>query len=391
MQNRILYAKAVFGDNEKKAVLESLNNSWLAAGVTVEKFEKAIAKLFGKKYALATNSGSSANLLAISSLNLPKGSEVITPACTFATTVAPIIQCGLVPVFVDSVIGRYTIDEEKVEEAITSKTKALMIPQLIGGVANMEKLREIADRHNLYLIDDCCDTLAPYYKNKQLARFSDLTTTSFYGSHIITTMGTGGIVLTDSKELITRLRSLTNWGRVGTDNEDFDERFNYDIDNIPYDAKFIYSNIGYNLKMTEGQAAFGLQQLKRLDGFIAKRFHAHNYLDKFFKDWEKYFYLPHLLDNSGSIWLAYALTIKEDAPFDRYELLRHLDNNGIQVRVLFSGNITRHPAYRSYLQAFDNADTIMQNGFLIGCHQGLSPDDLEYIVQTFREFLAKYE
>lgn len=391
MQSKVLYAKAVFDNKEKDAVVNSLNNSWLAAGKTVEKFEAKIAKLFGKKYALATNSGSSANLLALTALNLPKGSEVITPACTFATTVAPIVQCGLIPVFVDSIIGRYTIDEDQVEKAITPKTRALMIPQLIGGVVDLKKLRIIADKYKLFLIDDCCDTLSPLLGNLPVARFSDVTTTSFYGSHIITTMGTGGMVMTDSIDLITTMRSLTNWGRVGTDNEEFTERFDYQLNNIPYDAKFIYLNIGYNMKMTEAQAAFGLEQLKKLPHFIARRALNHLDLTMYFERYDNWFYLPQLLKNASTPWLAYALTIKDNAPFTRYDLLKHLDSYGIQVRVLFSGNITRHPAYTQYLQAFPNADTIMKSGFLIGCHQGMDEHDAEYIKKVCDKFFSKYE
>lgn len=395
MNKRILYAKAVYGEEEKKAVLTSLDNSWLAAGKTVSLFEKQIASLFNKKYALATNSGSSANLLAITALNLPEGSEVITPACTFATTVAPLIQNRLVPVFIDSVIGRYSINEQLIEGAINNNTKAIMVPQLIGGVANMVKLKELALKYSLYLIDDSCDTLAPEIGGQTAAFYSDITTTSFYGSHIITTMGTGGMVMTDSEEIIERLRSLVNWGRVGTDNEEFSERFNYQLDGIPYDAKFIYSGIGFNMKMTEAQAAFGLEQFKRLPDFLNIRRKNHERLTRYFIRYEDWFYKPWTYPEVRTNWLAYALTIKDQAPFSRYEFLKHLDSNGVQVRVLFSGNITRHPAYANVHYKIGgelkNADKIMKDGFLIGCHHGLTDRDIDYLIEVCEKFLTKYE
>lgn len=395
MVKRIYYAQATFGWKEKYAVVRSLGNTWLAAGKKVREFEKLVAKKHGKKYALATNSGSSANLLAIASLGLPKGSEVITPACTFATTVAPLIQNGLLPVFVDTNIGRYTIDENLVEKAITKKTKAIMVPQLIGSIANMPKLREIANKYELYLIDDSCDTLGALYKGKPLAKFSDITTTSFYGSHIITTMGSGGMVMTDRTEIIQRARSLANWGRVGSDTEAFNKRFNYAIDGIPYDEKFIYDNVGYNVKMIEASAAFGLEQLKRLKKFGENRIHNFKTLHDYFSQYEEMFYLPQFgFDLNGeSIPLAFPLTVKKTAPFKRYEFLKHLDKNGIQIRILFSGNITRHPAYKHIKYrvsgTLKNSDLVMEAGFLIGCHQGLSRSDMNYIKKVCDSFLSR--
>lgn len=396
MNKRILYAKAVYGDAEKQAVFDSLSNSWLAAGPLTAKFETQISDLFRKSHGLATNSGSSANLLAVTALGLPKGSEVITPACTFATTVAPLVQNGLVPVFVDSVIGRYTINEDLVEQAITEKTKLLMIPQLIGGVSDMKRLRDIADKYGLYLIDDSCDTIAPEYDGSPIAIYSDLSTTSFYGSHLITTMGSGGMVMTDNDELITKLRSLANWGRVGTDNEDFHERFDYQLEGIPYDAKFIYSNLGYNVKMTEGQAAFGLEQLKKLKNFVSIRESHMQTLREYFRQYSDWFYLPEVISGGRTTWLALPLTLKPEAPFNRYDLLQWLDSHGVQVRILFSGNITKHPAYQEGVDyrvhgSLENADEIMKSGFLVGAHHGLSIEDMMYLIETFENFLCKQQ
>lgn len=394
IKRRILYAQAVFGEEEKKAVMESMNNMWLASGPLVSEFEKKVAKLFGKKYGIAVNSGSSANLLAIQSLHLPKGSEVITPACTFSTTVSSIVHNNLVPVFVDTVIGRYTINEDLVEKAITPKTKLIMVPQLVGGVCDMPKLRKIAIKYNLKLIDDSCDTLAPYLNGKPVATYSDLTTTSFYGSHIITALGFGGMILTDSEELRDRAFTLRDWGRVGNDKEEFEKRFNFSVDGIPYDAKFLYSELGYNVKMNEAGAAFGLVQLTRLDGFLKKRNENFQQMRAYFSKYEKWFYLPEVLKGVKTNWLAFPLTIKKSAPFTRYDFLKHLESKGIQTRVLFSGNIMRHPVYKNLNVKFSgdlkNADQIMASSLLLGCHQALTKKDIEYVSKSADEFLKKH-
>jgi len=394
ISKKILYAQAVFGEEEKKAVMKSMDNKWLASGPLVKEFEEKVAKLFGKKFGIAVNSGSSANLIAIQSLHLPKGAEVITPACTFSTTVSSIVHNNLVPVFVDCVIGRYTIDEDLVEKAITKKTKIIMVPQLVGGVCDMPRLRKIANKHKLFLVDDSCDTFAPHIYKKTAASYSDLTTTSFYGSHIITALGFGGMVLTDDKKLRDKMVTLRDWGRVGNDKEEFEKRFSFSIDSIPYDAKFLYSELGHNVKMIEAGAAFGLEQLKRLNGFLKKRTYNFNKLKKFFSKYEKWIQVPYLLEGAETNWLAFPLTIRKDAPFTRYDFLKHLESKGIQTRVLFSGNITRHPVYRHVRirisGSLKNADTIMASSFLLGCHQALTDKDIKYITNASEEFFKKY-
>lgn len=393
IKNKVTYAKAVYGKEEKRAVMKSLDNGWLASGPLVAEFERKIAAGFGKKYGVAVNSGSSANLLAIKALNLPKGGEVITPACTFATTVSEIINNNLVPVFVDSVIGRYTINESLIEPAITDKTVAILVPQLIGGICDMKYIRKLARKYKLKVIDDSCDTLFPTLHGKSVASYADVTTTSFYGSHIITACGMGGMIVTDSKEIRDRAICSRDWGRVGNDAEEFGKRFDFKIDNIPYDAKFLYSEFGYNLKMNEAAAAFGLEQLKKLPKFLKIRRDNIKALSKTFGKYKDFFVLPQLLDGAETNWLAYPLTIKRSAPFTRYELLKHLDANGIQVRVLFSGNITRHPLYQKNTDmwravgALDQADYIMANSFLIGCHHGMGMKETDHVAHVVFKFL----
>ena len=656
---KVFYAQAVYGDEEKKAVMDSLDNPWLAHGPKVAEFEEKIAKLFDKRGGLATNSGSSANLLAMSSLDLPPGSEVITPACTFATTVSEIFQNNLIPVFVDAVVGRYTIDEDLVESAISPKTKALMVPHLIGGVVDLVKMRKIADRYGLYLIDDSCfvsgtriltksgekniesirkgdyvltrngysrvleaektgkkrvitrfgitgtpnhpfitkggikrfdnlnvsdiiyiwnqeklcmeegtiidildqnyvsgesttgeamasinqklhsigklglinlekflkgitftikttihlitpqviwnysltpstqastlanqsilqklektflslnrkqrngieakkvedgtvrmvknhgkiekhlgrgarfvrkiinlifligqdivlgyanreaevynlkvegnseyfangvlvhncDTLGATLHGKSVGHYSDISTTSFYGSHIITASGLGGMVCFNDDKLMARAKIMRDWGRAGGDQEDFDERFNFKIDKIPYDSKFLYKECGYNLKINEVSAAFGLVQLSRLEEFAKKRSEAFRRLLRFFGNYKKYFHLPKLIKGAETSWLAFPLTIKKDAPFNRYNFLRHMEEQKIQTRVLFSGNITRHPLYKRVESKYriashlGDSDLIMANGLLLGCHQGMTNENINYLISSADEFL----
>lgn len=397
IKNKVTYAKAVFGTEEKRAVMKSLDNGWLASGPLVAEFERKIAAGFGKKYGIAVNSGSSANLLAIKALNLPKGGEVITPACTFATTVSEIINNGLVPVFVDSVVGRYTINETLIQSAITDKTVAILVPQLIGGVCDMKLIRKIARANKLKVIDDSCDTLFPTLHGKTVASYADVTTTSFYGSHIITACGMGGMIVTDSKEIRDRAICSRDWGRVGNDAEEFGKRFDFKIDNIPYDAKFLYSEFGYNLKMNESSAAFGLEQLKKLPKFLKIRRENIEALNKIFGKYDNYFVLPQLIKGAETNWLAYPLTLKPGSQFTRYDLLKHLDANGIQVRVLFSGNITRHPLYQDNqdmwraVGSLERADYIMAQSFLIGCHHGMGKKETDHIAKVVKEFMDRFD
>lgn len=411
VKKKVLYAKAVYGKEEINAVVKSLENGWLASGVLVKEFEKEVAKRFGKKYGIAVNSGSSATLLAVKAIKDHHrtyfNNKVITPACTFSTTVSAIVLNGLLPCFVDVEVGKYVIDVDKVERIFIDtlgkgfKAKkdqhsitAILVPQLIGGVCDMVRLRELADKYETYIIDDSCDTFAPTLHGRTTASYADISCTSFYGSHIITAMGIGGMIMTDREDIRDKVITLRDWGRIGNDQEDFEKRFDFTVDGIPYDQKFLYSEYGYNLKMNEASAAFGLEQLKKLPQFLKIRKENFDLLYYYFQLWQDYFYLPQLISGAETNWLAFPLTIKRSAPFNRYDLLKYLESKGIQTRVLFSGNITRHPKYRveNFYRRDDYpiSDLIMERGFLLGCHHGMGKEEVEYIINTIKVFIKSY-
>lgn len=366
-----------YGDREIMAVEQCLRDGWLAGfGKYTKEFESRTAAMFGKKHGLFVNSGSSACLLALACLELPSMSEVITPACTFATTVAPILQLSLKPVFCDVMLDCYVPSVEQVIACITPMTRVIMLPNLIGNVpdwAGLRKALQDIDREDIILIEDSADTIVCTLE-------SDISTTSFYSSHIITACGSGGMVMFNSEKMLKRATMYRDWGRIGDNSEDMDERFVYDVDGIQYDFKFLYAVLGYNMKSSEVNAAFGLVQLDRFPEFReTRRLHVERYLENL-RD------VPDLTlpdDSCKSNWLAMPL----QTPY-RLELMRYLEENGIQTRVIFSGNITRHPAYRDYLHPYKNADTIMKNGFLVGCHHGMTTEDVDYVCTKIKEFLV---
>jgi len=370
----------VYGEPEIQAVIECLKKGWLGGqGLTSEKFEQEIAKIFGKKYGVFVNSGSSANLLALASLNLPKGIKVITPACTFNTTAAPIIQLGLEPVFCDVGLNTYVASLWDFAHLITDEVKVIMLPNLVGNKPNWKLIKEYLKhrgRQDIVLIEDSCDTITTTPE-------SDISTTSFYASHIITAGGTGGMVMFNNKYYKKIALKYRDWGRRGGDTEDMDERFNHShIQQIPYDFKFLYEVLGYNMKGSEMEAAFGLEQLNRLKEFQhVRRCNFERYL-KNLKDVEDII-LPD--DGQFSNWLAIPLQIPT---LGRTQLLKYLEDNNIQTRVCFAGNITRHPAYFvKYFEFFKNSDKIMEHGFLLGCHQGMSFDDIDYVCNLIKEYV----
>lgn len=388
----IKYNEPVFGEAEIQAVLGALRKGWLVPGPLTESFEKKVSALFGKRHGLFVNSGSSANLLAFKSLGLKKGMEVITPACTFGTTVNPILEAGLVPVFVDSELGTYQVDVEAVKKAISPKTVALMIPQLVGNLNSMRELSKLARNHKLIFIEDSCDTIGGTFEKKPTGHWSDITTTSFYASHLITSGGAGGMFMTNDKTLLRRAQMLRSWGRsIPFYWEDVERRFNTQVNGVDFDGKFVFSELGYNFIPTEMQAAFGLAQLKKLKTYFRTRQKNFKRLFRFFKTYEHLFYLPRELPGTNTAWLAFPLTLKPDAPFSRKEIVMFLEHHGIQTRPLFTGNILHHPAYRTIphrtVGALNNADYILQNSFLVGLHHGMTDTMVDTMTGIFRQFL----
>ncbi|PJE60049.1 MAG: NarL family transcriptional regulator [Candidatus Portnoybacteria bacterium CG10_big_fil_rev_8_21_14_0_10_44_7] len=396
----IYYTKSVYGQEEIQAVVKALNEDWLGNGKYTVEFEKKVAEIFGKKYGLFVNSGSAANLLAFELLNFPKGSEVITPAMTFGTTIAPIIQKNLTPVLVDSQLGSYNIDLDKVEAAITPKTVAIMMPQIMGNINDMVRIREICDRHKLKLIEDSCDSIGGKFAGKPSGHWADITTTSFYASHNITAGGGGGMIMCNGQKMITRAKVLRDWGRALPEHYEhyegaFEERYNFKLDNIDYDGKFAFLEVGYNMKAVEMQAAFALVQLSRLEAFNKTRKENFEKIYNFFKQYEKFFILPEVLPEAKVYWLSFPVTIRESSGIERKEMLRFLESNHIQTRVLFAGNILRHPAYKDNKYSIrvsgelTGADTVMKNTFLVAAHHGLNDDMIDYLSGKIREFLIQ--
>jgi len=377
-EKKVWYAPYKFesyGEEEIKAVEECLRDGWLGGfGPRSIEFEEKIAKRFGKKYGVFVNSGSSACLLAIAALNLPKGCKIITPACTFSTTLAPIIQLGFKPVFCDVGLTSYVPTVEAIIALIDNEVKAIMVPNLIGNKPDWKTLRselKRIGREDIIVIEDSADTIT--YTEE-----TDVSTTSFYASHVITAGGTGGMVMFNDKKHVDRALQYRDWGRMGDNSEIMDDRFNHSVDGIPYDHKFLYDVLGYNFKCSEMSAAFGLVQLEKFKDFAQiRRNNIKRYLENL-KDIEEII-LPD--DSIEPNWLAIPLQTER-----RLELLTFLENNNIQTRVTFAGNVTRHPIYREYLQPFDNSDTIMKNGFLLGAHHGMNIEDVDYVCDKIKEF-----
>lgn len=381
MQKKVWYAPNKFesyGEEEIKAVEECLRSGWLAGfGPKSVEFEEKVAAFFGKKYGVFVNSGSSACLLALACLQLPKGTKVITPACTFSTTLAPILQLGLDPVFVDVGLDDYVAQVDEVLAAVTDEVKVLMIPNLIGNKPNWKALKEglvAMGREDIILIEDSADTVT-------YTAETDIATTSFYASHVITAGGAGGMVMFNNEKLRNISLQFRDWGRIGDNSEIMSDRFNHSVDGIPYDHKFLYGVLGYNFKSCEMNAAFGLVQLERFKQFEGiRRANVERYIQNLQGVGD--LILPD--DSIKPNWLA--IPLQSDK---RYELLHYLEDNGVQTRVTFAGNVTRHPVYREYLQEFKNSDTIMKNGFLLGAHHGMTIEDVDYVCDKIKEFFAK--
>jgi CDP-6-deoxy-D-xylo-4-hexulose-3-dehydrase len=399
MENiHVPYGCTVHGEEEIAAVTHVLKTS-TQMGKHVREMEERVAKLFDKKYGIMVNSGSSALYLAVEILDLPKGSEVITPALTFATTVAPQIRNGLIPVLIDVEPGTYCINANKVEEMITENTSAMIIPNLIGNLPDWDKLAALAKKYNLKIIEDSADTLGGTINGESSGKHSDISITSFYGSHVINAAGNGGMLCVNTEELRDRAKLLRSWGRSSSlyvESEAIENRFNVKVDGIEYDAKFVFEALGYNLEPSEMGAAFGLVQLDKLDHNISEREKNFNYMMNFFKQYENWFILPKQFPNSRTGWLAFAMTIKDEAPFSRREFQIHMEKSNVQTRTVFTGNVARQPLfktvdYKIHNEGAPHADSVMRGGVLLACHHGLNDAQREHLTASAKVFLDQYK
>jgi CDP-4-dehydro-6-deoxyglucose reductase, E1 len=396
---KIYYGKAIYGKEEIAAVNKVLKNKSLALmdGSSVKDLEAKIAKIFGKKYGLMVNSGSSANLLALASLNFKKGSEVITPSLTFSTTVSPIYQLGLVPHFVGAKENMFLANIDHIIKCINKKTVAILIPNLLGNIPDWKKISQIAKKYNLKVIEDSADTIGYSYNNGNTGKYSDITTNSFYASHIITGAGFGGIACFNDRKIYEKAKLLRGWGRSSAlynESEDINSRFKSKVDGIPYDSKYIFSDIGYNFLPSEISASFALEQLKKLKKNIKTRISNFKYLRTFFSNYPGAFKLPEENKNVKTGWLAYPIVIKEKSKINRKEMQIYLEKKGIQTRTIFTGNILRQPImkkryFKKHKDSNRVSDDVMKNGILIGCHHGLKNEELKFICSTFKEYLSK--
>ena len=394
---KIYYGKAVYNNKEINAVLSVLKNDSLTLidGKKVKELEKTVSKIFGKKYGLMVNSGSSANLLALSSFKFKKGSEVITPNLTFSTTVAPIYQLGLIPHFVGVEENKFIADPKHIEKCINKKTVAIMIPNLLGNIADWKKIHSIAKKYKLKVIEDSADTIGYSINKNHAGKYSDVVTNSFYASHIINGAGTGGIVCFNDYKLYEKAKLLRGWGRSSAtfnESESVNKRFNIKVSGIDYDAKYIFSDLGYNFLPSEISAAFALEQIKKLKDNIKIRNKNFEYLKNFFSKYKNYFKLPE--QNKGVVtpWLAFPLVIRKNKKFNRKQMQIFFERNNIQTRTIFTGNILKQPVmsnrqFKKHPACDSVANDVMKNGILLGCHQGMVKSDLDYICKTFLKFI----
>ncbi|EKF9085980.1 lipopolysaccharide biosynthesis protein RfbH, partial [Vibrio cholerae] len=395
----------VLGAKELQLMVEASLDGWLTTGRFNEQFEKRLAEYIGVPYLLTTTSGSSANLLALTALTSPKlgdrqlkpGDEVITVAAGFPTTVNPTIQNGLVPVFVDVDIPTYQIKSEMIEAAVSEKTKAIMVAHTLGNTFDLTEARRVADKYNLWLIEDCCDALGSTYNGQMVGTFGDIATVSFYPAHHIT-MGEGGAVFMKDKELRKLVESFRDWGRdcycpPGCDNT-CGKRFDQQLGSLPdgYDHKYTYSHLGYNLKITDMQAACGLAQMDRVEDLVQKRKDNYAYLRAGLASCEEFIILPEATENSDPSWFGFPITIRPESGIDRVDLLKFMDQYKIGTRLLFAGNLTRQPYFEHVnyrvIGELTNTDLIMNNTFWIGVYPGLAKEQLDFVIEKFEEFFG---
>ena len=392
---KISYGKNLYDAREIKAVVNQLKKT-TQMGFSVKRFESRISKYFSKKYGLMVNSGSSAIILALKVLDLKKNDEVIVPCLNFGTALSSLINLYLKPILVDIDVETLQININDIEKKITKRTKAIMVPNLIGNIPDWKKINTIAKKYKLKIIEDSADTLGAKIGNFSTGKYSDISITSFYGSHVISCAGNGGMFLTNNKRFYDKAKVLRSWGRLSTlikDSENINKRLNIKLKGIDYDKKFVFSELGYNFEPSEIGAAFGLIQLKKFNIFSKIRNKNFDYHKKFFIKFNDLFITPKVNKNVKTNFLAYPLIIKNTKLVNRKKLQIYLEKNNIQTRPIFSGNILRHPAFnflsgkKNNMNSFSKSDYIMKNGLLIGCHQGLTKKDLDYVHDKINQFI----
>ena len=395
---KIGVAYPCFDHKEVNQALDSLLDVWISQGPKVKQFEKEYAEYIGTKYGLGCNSGSSANLLALTALLkaglLTPGDEVILPAATFTTVMSPILQTGLVPVFVDVEMETYNNDPAAIEKAITDKTKLIMVVHSLGCPCNMEEIMRISEQYNIPVLEDCCEAHGASINGKRVGSFGLISTFSFFVAHNMTT-GEGGMIMTNDENLYDILCSVREFGRL-TKYEENQPRFYYKDKHLKeYDERYVFTNIGYNLRMTDIAASLGIEQLKKLDAFNDKRVEiAQSYTDKL-SIYNKWLILPSVPDGYFNSFYGYPIVIKDGAPFSRKELVNHLEENNIETRAFMAGDLSRQPAYvdTNWKMPFDmpNTKTLLNNAFFIGCHPFVTSNQEEIIINSFNEFMLKVE
>jgi CDP-6-deoxy-D-xylo-4-hexulose-3-dehydrase len=403
-KSRVPYAGRVFDDEEMVAAVDAVLDFWLTLGPQGDAFERELANYVGTSHALVVNSGSSANLIAFAALTSPQldhplrpGDEVITVAAGFPTTVAPILQYGCVPVFLDVNLATANVLADRLEDAVTPKTRAVMIAHTLGNPYDLDAVQDVVRRHDLYFVEDNCDALGSSYRGRKTGTFGHLATQSFYPPHHLT-MGEGGAVLTSNGRLKRIAESFRDWGRdcwcaSGKDNT-CGKRFGWQLGELPfgYDHKYVYSHLGYNLKPLDIQAAIGRQQLRKLDHFGAARRANHARLRSLLAPYEEFLVLPQATPHSDPSWFGLLLTVRDGAPFGRSELVQHLEGRNIQTRQLFGGNLLRQPAFQGVphrvVGSLTNTDKIMNDGFFVGVYPGLTPAMLDYMTEAFADFFT---
>jgi len=396
---KVYYGKAIYGREEINASLKVLKNNSLSLmdGKNVKKLEQTVSKIFGKKFGLMVNSGSSANLLGLASLNLKEGSEVITPSLTFSTTISPLYHLNLIPRFIDVKENFFVANAKQIEKSINKNTSAIMIPNLLGNIPDWQEIYNIAKKYKLKIIEDSADTIGYTYKKGNTGKYSDVVTNSFYASHIVTGAGFGGIVCFNDVRHYNKAKLLRGWGRSSAnfnESEGINERFNCKVDNIPYDSKYVFKDMGYNFLPSEISATFALEQIKKLKKVIDKRVNNFETIKRFFNKFNNYFKLPEQYNYVKTAWLAFPVVIRKNSKIKRRNLQIFLEKNGIQTRTIFTGNIMRQPIMKNknYKKNKDSnkiSDDVMKNGLLIGCHHGLSKSEINHIFSIFKKFLKK--